>query len=300
MKCPKCETQLPEGAKFCPNCGAGKYVETPAPQAKRKRSPIVYVIAGLAAIALIALIFAVLASRGNVTNAPGGSVSPGNVTNAPAGAPNGGNVLNAPPGAPQTGQGNPSATAKPKPPQSVVDYLAYVKRVEDHRQMLLKDTTAALGMAAAGGAANSLLNLIDMAGDPDGEKARDPLADTKKELNRQYKNWISTLQYLDKRAAPSECREFSGNYRDVIFKETKTIGEIAVSFNAANVMNSQDMSKLLASLEKMKGDPTIQSNIDKAADTADSSLDKIVSNYDMQKPFSVQRESKTSGSIMGF
>ena len=83
----------------------------------------------------------------------------------------------------------------------------------------------------------------------------------------------------------------------MIFKETKAIGEIAVNFNAVNVMNSQDMSKLLASLEKMKGDPTNQSNIDKASDTADASLDKVVSNYDMQKPFSVQRESKT---IMGF
>ncbi|MCE5323021.1 zinc ribbon domain-containing protein [bacterium] len=300
MKCPKCDAQLPEGAKFCPNCGAGKSVETPAPEAKRKRSPLVYVIAGLAAIALIALVFAVLASRGNVTNAPSGSASPGNVTNAPAGAPNGGNVLNAPPGAPPTGQQTPGAIAKPKPPQEVVDYLAYVKKVEDHRQMLLKDTTTALSMAAAGGAASGLLNLIDMAGDPDGEKARDPLADTKKELNRQYKNWISTLQYLDKRAAPPECREFSGTYRDVIFKETRAIGEIAVNFNAVNVMNPQDMSKLLASLEKMKGDPTIQGNIDKAADTADTSLDKLVANYDMQKPFSVPRESKTSGSIMGF
>ena len=183
MKCPKCEAQLPEGAKFCPNCGAGKSAETPAPQAKRKRSPLIYVIAGLAVIAIIALLFA--ASRGNVTNAPGGSVSPGNVTNAPAGAPNGGNVLNAPPGASPTGQGNPSAKAKPKPPQSVVDYLAYVKKVEDHRQLLLKDTTAAMGIAAAGGTTNSMLNLIDEAGDPDGEKARDPLADTKKELNRQ-------------------------------------------------------------------------------------------------------------------
>lgn len=288
---------MPEGAKFCPSCGTGKVEAAPE---KKKRSPIVYIIAGLAAVALLALVFVVLASRGNVTNAGPGSLTPGNVTSAPPGAPNGGNVLNAPPGVPPSGQNNPTSSAKPKPPQEVVDYLNYVKKVEDHRQMLLKDTTNALSMAAAGGAASSLLNLIDAAMDPDDSKARDPLADTKAELNRQYKNWISTLQFLDKKTAPSQCREFSGMYRNVIFKETKAIGEIAVSFNSVNVMNPQDMSKLLAALQKMKADPAIQGNIDKAADTADSSLDKLVSNYDMAKPFSVPREEKTSGSIMGF
>jgi hypothetical protein len=300
MKCPKCEAEVPEGARFCPNCGAGKTVES-APEAPRKRSPIIYAIGALALIALLALVFVVFAGRGNVTNPPGSSPVPsGDVTNAPPGLPSDGNVTNAPPGVPPPGQRTPTATPKPKPPQQVVEYLAYVKKVEEHRQMLLKDTTDALAMSAAGGAASGLMNMIDIAMDPDGAEARDPLADTKKELNRQYKNWISTLQYLDKRSAPPECREFSGTYRNVIFSETKAIGEIAVSFNSVNIMNPQDMSKLLGSLQKMKGDPKIQGNIDQAADTADASLTKLVSNYDMQKPFSVPREEKTSGSIMGF
>ncbi|MHB9036771.1 MAG: zinc-ribbon domain-containing protein [Armatimonadota bacterium] len=297
MKCPKCEAEVPQGARFCPSCGAVEH----APERSRKRSPIVYAIGALALIAIVALVFAVFAGRGNVTNPPGaGPLPSGDVTNAPPGQPGDGNVTNAPPGVPPPGQGTPTAAAKPKPPQQVVEYLTYVKKVEDHRQMLLKDTTSALTMAAAGGAASGLLAMIDMAMDPDGAEARDPLADTKKELNRQYKNWISTLQYFDKKPAPAECRDFSGTYRDVIFKETKALGEIAVSFNSVNIMNPQDMSKLMAALQKMKADPTIQGNIDQAADTADGSLTKLVSNYDMQKPFSVPREEKTSGSIMGF
>ena len=109
------------------------------------------------------------------------------------------------------GETTPSSTPKPKPPQAVVDYLNYVKTVEDHRQMLLKDTTNALTMSAAGGTTQSLLNLIDMASDPDSAQARDPLKDCKDELKRQYGNWLNTLSYFDKKPAPPECREFSGD-----------------------------------------------------------------------------------------
>ena len=43
----------------------------------------------------------------------------------------------------------------------------------------------------------ALMDMIDMAADPEGKEARDPLADSKAELNRQYKNWLETLKYFD-------------------------------------------------------------------------------------------------------
>ncbi|OFX15922.1 MAG: hypothetical protein A2Z18_00130 [Armatimonadetes bacterium RBG_16_58_9] len=85
-----------------------------------------------------------------------------------------------------------------------------------------------------------------------------------------------------------------------MYSETKTIGEIATAFNSVNIMNPDDMSKLLKTLRQMKNDPSIQANIDKSTDNADASLTKLVANYDMEKPFSVPREQKTSGSIMSF
>ncbi len=300
MKCAKCGLDLPQGAKTCPKCGnSSEFVETQA--APKRTSPLVYVAATLGAVIILALVVAVIASRGpkNVATAPPPPPGPANnVTTAPPPKPAGGNVVTAPPATPAPAVTPPGVT-KPKPPREVVDYLEFVKGVEKHRQMLLKDTTDALTLAGTS-QAQSLMSLIDMAMDPEGKEAQDPLADTKKELLRQYKNWYSTVVYFDKKPAPDQCREFSGAYRDVIYKEAKVIGEMADSFRKVNIMEPKDMQKLLSALQKMKGDPSIQQSIDAAADNADAKLTQLVSNYDMEKPFSVPREAGTSGSIMGF
>jgi len=303
MKCIKCGMDLPDNSRYCPGCGTLNERQVTAPPQKRKTRPIIYATAILAAIGLVALIVAiVMAGRGkSVTSASGGTPGAnGNVLSAPPGGPGSGGVTSLPPGTPGSGDVTPSSTPKPKPPQAVVDYLNYVKTIEVHRQLLLKDTTQALMLSSAGGTTQSLLNLIDMAGDPDGAQARDPLQDAKDELKRQYGNWLNTLSYFDKKPAPPECREFSAAYRDVLYKETAALGQIWAGFNSVNIMNPQDMQKLLNVLQAMKRDPSIQTNIDTAADTADGGLNKIVSNYDMQKPFDVPREQQTSGNITGF
>ncbi len=300
MKCAKCGLELLPGTKQCPKCGCINEFEPAPPAEKKKRSPVIYAIIGLAVIGVIALVFLVLASGRNVTSASGGvDRMDNNITTAPPGKPDGSGIVTAPPGKPGTDK-TPPGVKKPKPPQEVLDYLAHVKKVEEHRQMLLQDTGEALMLNAAGGSsAKGLMSMIDMAMDPDGKAAQDPLQDSKDELNRQYKNWLETLKYFDSKPAPSECRDFAGEYRIVVYNETKAIGQIAAGFNSVNIMNPDDMSKLLGALQKMKRDPSIQGNIDKSADAADSKLNTLVANYDMEKPFDVPRE-KQGGNIMGF
>jgi len=290
---------LPQGIKNCPKCGfINEFAATEQP---RRKKPVVFIAAALGVIIVLALIVAVIAARGpkNVATAPPPPPGPpSNVVTAPPPNPAGGNVVTAPPGNPAPSTTPPGVT-KPKPPQDVVDYLDFVKKVEEHRQMLLKDTTDALTLAGTS-QAQSLMDLIDMASEPESAKAKDPLIDVKNELGRQYKNWLSTIQYFDKKAAPMQCREFSGAYRDVVFKEAKAIGEVAVNLSKVDMTDPRDMSKLLSTFQKMKKDPTIQQGIDTSADTADAKLTQLVSQYDMQKPFNVPREASTSGSIMGF
>lgn len=302
MNCAKCGLDLPQGTRQCPKCGTVNEFIAPPPS-PRKVKPAVYIIAALAAIAILALVAAVIAGRGNrnVVSAPGPEPAPpGTVTSAPQGTPQPGQITSAPTGTPAPPQTGPATPEKPKPPQEVVDYLEFVKKVEAHRQKLLKDTTSALTLASTSGKAQSLLSLIDMAMDPDGAQARDPLADTKKELLRQYKNWLSTLQYFDKRSAPAQCREFSGSYREVLFRETKAIGAVAGGMKDVDFTDPKDMDKLLKALQAMKADPSIQEGIDTAADQADAKLSALVAQYDMEKPFDVPREQRTSGNIMGF
>lgn len=303
MKCAKCGMELPANVRQCPKCGLVNEFEQASEQAPRKRSPLVYVIAGLAALAVVALVVAVIAGRGrhSVVSAPGPVPGPpGNITTAPPGQPAGGGIMTAPPGVPAPPGATPPAAVKPKPPKEVVEYLEFVKGVEKHRQMLLKDTTDALVLTSSVGVAQGLLDLIDMAMDPDGAEARDPLAETRNELNRQYRNWLSILEYFDKKPAPPQCREFSGAYRAVLYLETKAIGEIASGMKNVNLMDPKDMGRLLKNLQAMKADPTIQGNIDKACDDADAKLTALVGQYDMEKPFDVPRERKTSPGIMGF
>lgn len=299
MKCAKCGLDIPQGSRQCPKCGSINEFEQAAPSPKKRLSPVAYATIALAIIGVFALGFYVLAGRGrNLTAAPGGiQRQDGNITAAPPGVSGPNGIMAAPPGAP--GQTQPTLPGKPKPPQEVVDYLAHVKKVEEHRQMLLKDTSAAMTLSATGGGSKGMMDMINMAMDPEGKAAQDPLAETKAELNRQYSNWQKTLNYFDSKPAPAQCREFSGSYRAVLANETKTLGEISTSFNGLNIQSPDDMSKLLTALQKMKGDPSIQANIDKSANDADAKLTSLVSNYDMQKPFDVPPE-KQGGNIMGF
>ena len=301
MKCAKCGSELPEGTKQCPKCVAfNEFVDNQGTPQKPK--PTVYIAIALGVVIVLALVVTVIASmsKKNVATAPAPSPKPPtDVVTAPKPNPSGGNVVTAPQPTPApTVPSLPGAT-KPKPPADVVDYLNFVKRVEEHRQMLLKDTTDALTLAGTT-QAQGLLRLIDMASDPNGKEAQDPLFEVRNELNRQYKNWLSTLEYFDKKPAPMECREFSGAYRNVLYRETMAIGTIAVSFNKVDITNPNDLQRLLSALKKMKRDPSIQRKIDEAADLADAKLTQLVSRYDMKKPFDVPREQGTSGSIMGF
>lgn len=301
MKCAKCGLDLPEKVRQCPKCGTTN--EFTSSEQPRKKKPIFWVLVGLAVVAVAAIaVAAIMASRAKSTlvQAPSGTTKPGNIVTAPAGTTQPGNVVTAPPAAPPPPAPMPGAVRKPKPPKEVLDYLEFVKKVEEHRQMLLRDTGEALMLSSSAGQASTLLKMIDMAANPDSKVDLDPLKDAKNELLRQYKNWLSTLEYFDKKPAPNECREFSGAYRQLLVKETAAIGAIAQSLQRVNIMDPTDMARLLRELQKMKNDPTIQRNIDLAADTADAKLNELVAKYDMEKPFNVPREQQVSGSIMGF
>jgi hypothetical protein len=309
MKCARCGFDMPDGAASCPQCGLRNEF-APTKEKKSKLLPWVIAACAVLVIAVAALVFALM-HRGNDNVLATSQIPPppsANVVAAPPGVPEGGSVVQAPPGVPPPGDTTPPFTPKPKPPQYILDYLVIIKQAEDHRHKLLGDTTAAMELAV-GGQTESLLKMIQMAGDPEGEEAQDPLADAKKEINRQYDNWVKLITWLDTNTktsfdkepdAAKQCYRLYATFRGVLYAEAKTIYDIASGMNSVNIMNPQDMSKLFTVLSKMKSDKSIQAGMDQASDDADARLTDLVSQYDMEKPFSITREQQSGGNIMGF
>lgn len=298
MKCAKCGLELPANTRQCPKCGSINEFEKTPEAAPKKKNPMIFVVIGLAAVGLLALAIYAMSNK-NVASAPGGvQRNDTNIATAPPGKLAPGGIVTAPPGKPGTPEKTPSGVAKPKPPQEVVDYLAYVKKVEEHRQMLLRDTSTAL-VLSIGGQEKSYEAILDSIDKGDSGQVSDPMADMRKELNRQYGNWQATVKFLDQKPAPPECRDFAGSYRVVLASETETIKREVQITSKIDVTKGDSISAGLEGMLGMQKDPSLQSNIDKSADAADAKLTSLCSNYDMEKPFDVPRE-KQGGSLLGF
>ncbi|MCE5313535.1 MAG: zinc-ribbon domain-containing protein [Armatimonadota bacterium] len=284
MRCPKCGSEVPEGARFCPNCGFGGEVES-APARLRKRSPIIYAIGALAVIAILALVFTVFANRGNVTNpSASGPLPTGNVTNAPAGLPGDGNVTNAPQGIPPTGQATPTSTPKPKPPQAVVDYLAFLKRVEEIRNTAIVDKDIS---AIAGSVIGRLVG--QMTGEQSDESEKD-------ELSKSADAMLIVLHTFDKATAPSECRELSGVYRQLLYVETDALYQMSSMLNSLSSDSKANWIEMRQQ-EMRRNLPKMNSNAIQLVNKSNEALDRLVSSYDMQKPFTVSQEGGSGGSL---
>lgn len=314
MNCPKCGAAITDKSGKCTHCWTSIKSKKEGIKRPRYFKPLIISMIVLAVLALAALVVASIlgAKQKDITYAPNlntnvpepviSANSPnqsGNVLGADPNLSPGANVMSAPVPANIPGGTSEGAVNKPKPPQYVIDYLDFVKGIEEHRQRLLRDTQTAFAIGATAKSMQGLDGLLEMLDDEGSDKAKDPLIDTKNELNRHYANWVSTVNYFDQRKPPQECRDFAAYYRQVIYNEAVTIGQIVNTMSSSSDYSSRDVTKIIANLQGiMKGDA--QKNIDTSVEYADTSLDNLVSNYDMQKPFSVTKEQGTSGSILGF
>lgn len=292
--------ELPEGAKFCPGCGLMNEAGRAAPQPKRKTKPIVYAIAGLAAIALIALVFVAIAQRGQqvVTAVPETPPAPpGNVLSAPPGQASGGNILAAPPGTPGPGDAAPSSVPKPKPPKEVSYYLNFVGQVEKIRRVAIVNSD--LDKELLGDAGNMLGDMLDTAGNADA-RTSNPMEKIGEKLNRRAEAMMIVLKTFDKTPAPEPCREFSGAYRMLLYVETDTLYGAAAGLANVKLESKAEWDKYKEMLGTAKSSQAVRDASNGVlADDADGKLSKVVSNYDMQKPFDVSREKPAGGGILG-
>jgi len=257
---------------------------------------MIYAIGALAVIALIALIIVAMGRGKNVTSAPGGvQREDSNITTAPPGKPGPSGIMTAPPGQPGTPEKTPDGVTKPKPPQEVVDYLAFVKQVEAVRcEAIVKSDLDKEAMAEVG---DIWSKMLDMSGDA-GASDKAPLQGITDKLNRRAAAMLILLKTFDKAPAPPECRQFSGAYRRLLYTETKTLYDVAAGLGNVQAANKDDWLRYEQEMKSKQQDADVvgASNGTLSGD-ADRALNALVGQYDMQKPFDVSAE-KPSGNIM--
>lgn len=311
--CFKCGAEVAPEAAFCPKCGQRSPGHPELAAAEKKRKTAIGAIIG--AVALLAVIAAILmfARPKNVTSAPGipsppdagvlnappPAVQPGGVVTAPPAAPSGGEVLAAPPAAPPAADQTPAGQPKPKPTDAMIDYLNHIAYIEKHRQaVLLPDTTKAFVLIQTG-QAKALLSMMDVASDPDSSgQMADPLADFKVELNRQYANWLATLNYFDAKPAPPECRGLGGAFRQVIGKQTQ--GIYAIAYNLGQHNAADPNANIAGVVTAIKGISAVQPEIDQAVDYSNQWLDNIWATYDMPfAQFRIKKEQGNGSNLLG-
>jgi hypothetical protein len=299
MQCPKCSEEVPQGLPLCPKCGTLVVEAKAAATAPKPNRRLAYAAAAvLLAIILGALVIRAAFSGKGVTQAGQPLPTPGpSVTNAPpppvAGGPS---VTNAP--APLPPPPGPAVVAPPRaaPPQDVLDYLAFVKWVEERRRALLQDTGRALSMTTGASMIDQMLDWLDTEGS---SAPADPLADLKKELGTHVRNWQVLIGQFDSRPAPPLCAEFGGSFRAVLTTEASAMSRIDLIVGGINVTSRPSMEESVGNLQKMKADPSTQGNIDKSVELADAKLGELCSRTGIEKPFKVKKEAEVSGSIIG-
>lgn len=300
MKCPKCAAEFPSDTVLCPNCGAFITGTEGASQPPKRQPKLAYAAAVVLLAIIIAALLVKLAFSGKGVTQAGQQIEPSGpaITNAPppnvAGGPA---ITNAPTTqAPPPGQ---PAPPKPAPPQEVLDYLEFVKQIEQVRHRLLSDTARAVALTAES-QARSLLDAIDMVMDDSSDSgAPKQVTAVSTELAIRVGHWQELVKHFDKAAAPPACAQFAGSYRAVLTTETASIQKIFIVLNSINWTNIDSVSKANQQLQAMKADPNLQGNIDKAVETADKRLADLSSDLGIAKPFEVKKETGATGSIIG-
>ena len=224
MFCQRCRKEMPAGAQFCLSCGsrlaaadaAGAPVvaEAPASDPKRKQFLILGVALGLAFLAVVGVLIAVLMNRPgqsvtvqptappptspSVTAAPSVQVTPGSPTAAPAPVT---------PGAPTT------APAAHQPPADVVAYLAWLQGIEQRRQGIDTQSSSALmslGPALTGG-------LGALKGLTEGEDFQPPDNTQAKQAWQDLNNRVAGLiaEFEKNQQVPASCQTLHAQYRGI-------------------------------------------------------------------------------------
>ena len=293
MQCPNCGGELPADAKFCLSCGAPTDVTsvreaTPAQlsakeeKKSRAQSGLVVVAGGLILVAIIALIFAFLFRKPGpqVIRSEIAPVKPGPaVTGAPVGPVNPG------PGVTQT-QTPPRIQLpnKPPPPPEVVEYLKFVKGVEE-RRIAMRDAQAEylLKKYVSGNIGKLLADMIGQLAEPEGqvEESQGAMED----LKAVAAAWENLIRLFDSRQSPPQCRVLAGAYRTALAQYCNAMAKLFAAAVQGDIAAAQRVS-------------SVQDDLDKYLSASEQELGRVCKEYGIEKDFAITPD-KGGGTVVG-
>ena len=283
MKCPRCGVDVGDQAKFCSSCGV--VIERPGVEARRAprlpaRAMIVAALVVAGILIALAVVMALLRPRNpeqplvqSPTNVPHAS-SP--ITQTP-GQPYAPRQPLSQADVPPAPRGLQPPVEEKAPPE-VIEYINFVKGIEERRKSMRVDFSPALDM------------LKDAYGAQLGLALDDSEEQTPPKVNKGYsdyiQNWNQLVQTFDRVQPPEPCRQFAGAYRQALGSYVSAMSKIQVA------MAQNDINTLMAMRSRAQPDIDVQLR------QADRQLAELTKRYRLEKTFTITPDREVD-SILG-
>ncbi|HRJ27718.1 MAG TPA: zinc ribbon domain-containing protein [Fimbriimonadaceae bacterium] len=286
--CTKCRAPLPDGARFCMNCGqasaplaGGASFPTSAPSSVPK-------IAAIVAIGVITLFGLGWGLRAAGILKLGGSAG-GEVTKASNSI--GGEILKLP------GQAGGEITRvhneRKTMPKEIYDWLEHLRKTDEKAAQLsskqVSDLSITKILTQTGVSEDTMRALLW--GDPGQAELRPPTDDLAKKAQAAQAEWEELRRFFNEYPPPPECIPIRNSYEQGL-KET---GGMIYEILTAIAQVFEDPSKAHQMVSAMKGDSVAR--IDERRKESDRQVQEVCDRYDTRKWFSIPGD--FGGGMMG-
>jgi hypothetical protein len=284
MKCVRCSAEIPAQSQFCLRCGAaisntavnptGYTAQMSMAQPRANNRPLLIAVALLA---VLALGLGAYVAKGMLQKP--GQASTGQLVQAP-GQGNTGALVQTP------GEGEPSpvmqAPGEPEPaaprPADIEDYLAFVKRIEAEKQVLIRKQIK--------GALAALTNAQAARATADEDEFTQRIQNITSAYNPD--EWEGLTRAFNERTPPSSCVDLRNKYLDQLARIQAMIVEADEAFSKIQT----NPSGALDTLTQMQG--RASGEADEAIAKADEALAEVCDRYRIRKDFDIKGDSASA------
>ncbi|MCS6776559.1 MAG: zinc ribbon domain-containing protein [Chloroherpetonaceae bacterium] len=283
MKCQRCSAELPAQSRFCLRCGAPidnpainptGYTAAPVTASTPARNRVLLFV--LVFLAIAAAAAGTYVARGLVQKR-GDTVS-GALVQAPAqqaSAP----LVQAPAEPIHTPVVRASEPAAPRP-VDIEDYLAFLKQIEQEKQILIrKQLKNALVMLAQAKALSATI---------EEEHYDQAFGNLTQGMSYNANEWEALTRKFVERIPPASCIDLRNKYLDQLSKVQAMILEVNDALNKVQ----SDPARALDILTQMQGRASAEA--DEAIFKADQALADVCDRYKIRKDFDIKGDSPSA------